>query len=110
MVKQKIFQNIFFTCLIRSSTKIIELDNVKFPKSISSNNGVSGEFLEIGSNSKLQKKLVLQKREFSYSLFQSISYNNLVVTTQIYFSPTFRKSSIHNSDNTAGVVGGAQYY
>ena len=36
-----------------------------------------------------KKKLVLQKREFYYPLFQSISYNNLVVTKQIYFSPAF---------------------
>ena len=36
-----------------------------------------------------QKKRVLQKREFSYPFFQSISYKNVVFTKQIYFSPTF---------------------
>ena len=35
--------------LIRSTTKIIELDNSKFPKNISSKDGVSRKFLEIDS-------------------------------------------------------------
>ena len=42
--------------LIRSSTKIAEFDNVNFPKSISSKDGVWREFLKIDSNSTLKKK------------------------------------------------------
>ena len=57
---------------------------------------------------------MLQKRQFSDFLFQSISYNNLVVTKQIHFSATFRKKIIGSHlvglhDNTAGVVRGPQY-
>ena len=53
---------------------------------------------------------MLQKRQFSHFLFQSISYNNLVVTKQIHFSATFRKKIIGSHlvglrDNIAGVVG-----
>ena len=51
------------------------------------------------------KKWVLQKREFSHSFFQSISYNNLVATKEIYFAPTFRKLEAHISDNIASIVG-----
>ena len=50
---------------------------------------------------------------FLILFFHSISYNNVVVTKQIYFSPTFLKSWVHISDNIAGVlglVGDAQYY
>ena len=39
-----------------------------------------------------------------------MSYKNLVVTKQIYFSPTFLKSGVHISDNIAGVVGDPQYF
>ena len=42
-------------------------------------------FEEIDNNSTFFKKLVLQKREFSYRFLQSIRYNNLVVTQKIYF-------------------------
>ena len=42
-------------------------------------------FEEIDNNSTFSKKLVLQKREFSYRFFQSIRYNNLVVTKKNYF-------------------------
>ena len=56
------------------------------------------------------KKWVLQKHEFSYPFFQSISYNNMAVTKQIYFSPTFLKWWVLICDNIAGVVGGSQYY
>ena len=54
------------------------------------------------------KKGVLQKRKFFYP-FQSRSYNNVVVTKQIYFSPRFLKSLVHISDNIAHVVAGSQY-
>ena len=37
--------------LIRSSTKIVEFDNVKFPKIISTKDSVLREFLEIDSSS-----------------------------------------------------------
>ena len=57
-----------------------------------------------------KKKCALCNREFSYSFFQSISYNNVVVTKQFFFSPIFLKSWIHISDNIAGVVGGPQDY
>ena len=46
---------------------------------------------------------------FSY-FFQSINYNNVVDTKQIYFSPTFSKSWMRISDNIAGVLGDPQYY
>ena len=75
---------------IKSSTKIIEFDKVKCPKSISSKNGVWKAILEIDSNSTLSRKWVLQKREFSYPFFQSLSYNNLVVLKQIYFCQHFK--------------------
>ena len=48
-----------------------------------------------------------QKRKLSYS-FQLISYNNVVVKNQIYFSPTFLKSEVFISDNIVCVVGGSQ--
>ena len=74
-----------------SSTKIIEFDNIKFPKSISSKMVFEGEFLEIDSISMFsKKKRVIQKREFFCPFLQSISYNNAIVTKQIYFSPFFK--------------------
>ena len=45
-----------------------------------------------------------------FLLFFSVSYNNVVVTKQIYYSLTFLKSWVHICDNVAGVVGGPQYY
>ena len=42
--------------------------------------------------------------------FQSISYNNVVIRKETYFSHTFLKSWIHIHDNIAGVVGNPQYY
>ena len=54
------------------------------------------------------KRVGLQKHKFS-SLFQSISYDNVVVTKQIYFSSTFLKLWVHMADNAARVVGGSQY-
>ena len=42
--------------LIKSSTKVIEFDHVKFPVSISSEDGVSREFFEIDSNSMFSKR------------------------------------------------------
>ena len=49
VINQKYFKPLFH--LIKSSTKLIEFDNVKFSVSISSENSVSREFLEIDSNS-----------------------------------------------------------
>ena len=48
---------------------MIEFDIVKFPKNISSKDGVSREFIEIDSNGTSSKKWVLQKHEFSYTFF-----------------------------------------
>ena len=98
-----------FFHLITSSTKIIEFENVKFSKNISSKDGVSRDFLGTDSNGTSSKKWVLQKREFSYTFFHSINYNNLVDTKQISFLPTFLKPWFHMSDNVAGLVGGSQY-
>ena len=50
------------------------------------------------------------KKSWIFLLFFSVSYNNMVVTKQIYFWPTFLKSWVHISDDIAGVVGGLQYY
>ena len=47
---------------------------------------------------------------FLIILFQSISYNNLVDTKQMYFSPTFLKPCVHISHINAGVVGNPKYY
>ena len=44
-----------------SSTKIIEFDNLKFPKSISSKDGVQRDFLGIDSNSMSSKKMSTPK-------------------------------------------------
>ena len=48
--------------LVRSSTEIVKFDNVKFPKIISTKDGVWREFLGTDSNSMFSKKWVLQKR------------------------------------------------
>ena len=82
--------------LIRPSTKVVEFDNVKFPKIISTNDGTWGEFLETDSNIMFSNKWVPQKREFCYPFYQSINYNNLIVTKH---SPEFWKSWIYISDN-----------
>ena len=92
----------------RSSTKITEFDNIKFSKGIP--NGVWREFLEIDKGSTFSKKWILKERDFYYPFSQSMSYINVVVTKQIYFSPTFLKWWAHISDNPAGVVGGPKYY
>ena len=47
---------------------------------------------------------------FLIVFFQSVSYNNVVIRKETYFSPTFLKSWIHIYDNIAGVVGNPQYY
>ena len=47
------------------------------------------------------------KNKFS-NPFQSVSYNSMVVTKQICFSPTFLKSWVHISDNIARLVEGLQ--
>ena len=43
---------------------------------------------------------------FFLSFFQPISYNNVLVTKQIYFSKEFLNSWVNISDIIAGVVGG----
>ena len=48
----------------------------------------------------------VQKSEFSCPFFQSVSYNNVDVTKQIYVLSTFLKLWVPNSDNIAGIVGG----
>ena len=76
-----------FFHLIRPSTKIVEFDNENFPKMISTNDGTWREFLETDSNSMFSKKWVPQKREFSYPFYQSINYDNLIVTKHVYVPP-----------------------
>ena len=88
---------------------MIEFDNVKFPKDLSSKDGVWKEFLDIDSNGRSSEKWVLQKRKLSYTLFKSTSYKNVVETKQIYFSPTFSKSWVCTSDNVVGVLWSPQY-
>ena len=46
------------------------------------------------------------KKYIFFPFFQSISYNNVVVTKQIYFSSLFLKLWVQVSDRIAGVVGG----
>ena len=53
VTNQKYFKPLFL--LIRSSTKIIELDHAKIPVSITSEDGVAREFLETDSNSMFSK-------------------------------------------------------
>ena len=67
-------------------------------------------FLQLTVAVRFQKNGYFKKREFSCPFFQSIIYNKLVVTKQIYFLTTFLKSWVHIYDNIAGVVGGPQYY
>ena len=85
---------------------MIEFDYVKFPKSVSCKKAVWREFLE-NSSSTFSKKWVLQKREFCYPFFQSVSYKNVIVKKEIYFSSRFLKSWIDVSD-VAGLVGKAR--
>ena len=66
--QSKIFQKPLFH-LIRSSAKIIEFDNVNFPKNILFKDGPSREFFEIDITGVSSKKLVLQKHEFSFIFF-----------------------------------------
>ena len=46
-----------------------------------------------------QKNQHFKKREFSDLFFQSINYNNVVVTEQTYFLTALLKSWVHISDN-----------
>ena len=68
LVHQKYFKPFFHH--IRFCTKIVLFDHAKFTANISSEDGVWREFLEIDSDS---EKWMLQKRNFSYPFFQSIS-------------------------------------
>ena len=54
VVNQKYLKTLFH--LIKSSIKIIEFENVKFLKHISSKDGVRREFLEVDSNGTSSKK------------------------------------------------------
>ena len=47
---------------------------------------------------------------FPILFFQSISYNNVVGTKQIDFSPAFLKAWVLPFDNVVRVVEGPQYY
>ena len=85
---------------------MIEFDHVKFPESISSGDVVWRNFLEIDSNSMSSEKGVLLKRRFT-CFFPSISYNKVVLTKKIYFSPSFLKSWVHISDKIGLVVEGS---
>ena len=53
VINQKYFKKSLY--LIRSSTKIVEFDNEKFPKIISTKDGTWTEFLETDSNSMFSK-------------------------------------------------------
>ena len=90
---------------IKSFTKIIEFDNVKFPKSISSKDGVWREFVGIDSNCKFSKK----NEYFKNVKKNSFSVNKLVVTKQIHFSPIFLKPWVYISDNIARAVGDPEH-
>ena len=57
-----------------------------------------------------QEHQYFKKRELPNPFFQSIVYNNVVVTKQIYFLATFFISRVHISDNIAGAVESPQYY
>ena len=111
---KKYFRTSHLRDRVRSSTKIIEFDNVKFRKSVSSEDGGCREFPKTDSNSIFSKKWVIQNRKFSNPFFSVNNpfffYNSVVVAIQIYFSPTFVKLWVHTSDNIAGVELGPQYY
>ena len=64
------------------------------------------KFLRLTVKVRFPKNEYFRNVNFLILFFHSISYNNVVVTKQIYFSPTFLKSWVHISDNTAGVLGG----
>ena len=57
----------------------------------------------------MKKPVLFEKNEYfknvSYFIIFSVSYNNVVVTKQIYFSLTFLKLWVHISNNITGVVG-----
>ena len=64
-------------------------------------------FLRLTLTECFLKTECFKKGNLSYP-FQSISYNNVVVRKQIYFSPTFSKSWFYIFDNIECVVGGSQ--
>ena len=67
-------------------------------------------FLRLTVTVLLQKKEDFKNVNFLIIFFQSISYNNVIDTKQIYFSPTFLKPCVHITHNNAGVVGDPKYY
>ena len=62
VINQKHFKPLFH--LIRSSIKILEFDHVKFPKNISSKDGVSRTFLEIDRNGTSSKNEYFKNMNF----------------------------------------------
>ena len=66
-------------------------------------------FLGMTAAVRFKKNEYFKKREFSYPCFQSIVYNNVIVTKQIYILTTLLKSWVRISDNIAGAVGGQRY-
>ena len=93
MVNQKYSKPLFH--FIRYFNEIIEFYNVKFTRSVSSKDRAGREFLEIDSNSTFSKNKYFE--DLNFLIIFSVSYNNVVVTKQIYFSPTLLKSSVQIS-------------
>ena len=53
---------------------------------------IQEKFLRLSVTARFQKKENFKKVNFLILFFQSISYNNVIATKQIYFSPTFLKN------------------
>ena len=69
------------------------------------------DFLRLTVTVRFQKNDYFKKANFATCFFfQSVSYNNIVLTKQIYFSSLFLKSRVHISDNIAGIIADLQYY
>ena len=77
MFSQKYFNSFFH--LIRSSTKIIQFDHVAFHETISFEDGVGREFLDLTVTVCFQKNECFQNVKFLTLFLKSISYNNVVV-------------------------------
>ena len=104
--QSKIFQNLFH--LIRSFTEINELTVRNFPGVYHLKMVCEKNFLRLTVTGCFQK--MSTSKMWIFLLFLSVTYNNVVITKQIYFSSTFLKSWVHISDNIAGVVGGTEHY
>ena len=69
------------------------------------------DFLRLTVTVHFQKNDYFKNVNFVTCFFsQSISYNNIVLIKQIYFSSLFLKPRVHISDNIAGIVANLQYY